>query len=84
MGKITTRAVLVLLTFYFLTQGLKVLPLVEIGLIMNTFPLFTALLGYLILKDKLKVLEIACLFVSFFGVFLLIMGNQANTVQEES
>jgi drug/metabolite transporter (DMT)-like permease len=76
MSKILTRAVLVLLTFYFLTQGLKVLPLVEVGLIMNTFPLFTALLGYLILKDKLKTLEIVCLFVSFFGVYLLVIGDE--------
>jgi drug/metabolite transporter (DMT)-like permease len=76
MSKILTRAVLVLLTFYFLTQGLKVLPLVEVGLIMNTFPLFTALLGYLILKDKLKTLEIVCLFVSFLGVYLLVIGDE--------
>jgi drug/metabolite transporter (DMT)-like permease len=83
MGKITTRAVLVLLTFYFLTQGLQVLPLVEVGLIMNTFPLFTAVLGFLILKDRLKVLEIFCLFVSFLGVYLLVMGDNKEDIHKD-
>ena len=47
-----------------------------VALVLNTTPLFTALFSYLILKESLSNIEKLCLFVSFTGVFVLIIGKK--------
>jgi drug/metabolite transporter (DMT)-like permease len=52
------------------------LPLVEVSLVINLIPLCTAVLGYIILKDKLTGFEVLCLLIAFTGVTVLIIGSQ--------
>ena len=56
-------------------QAIRVLPLVEVSLILSTSPLFTAVLAYFILRDKLTFFEIICLLCSFSGVVIIILGK---------
>jgi len=51
------------------------LPLVEIALITNLMPLFTALIGYFYLKEKLETFDVVVLIVSFGGILVLIFGG---------
>ena len=61
--------------FPLMITGVKYLPLVYIALATNLSPLFTAVLSYIIFKEKLKPLDIGVLFVSFIGVIILITGS---------
>ncbi len=60
---------------FLLYHGTKYLPLVLVALIVNLMPLFTAILGYYYLKERLTCLEIVVLIVSFIGVGVLILGG---------
>lgn len=55
-------------------QAAKVLPLVEISLVLNTTPLVTAVLGYFLLRDVLKSFDIAMLIISCIGVTILLLS----------
>lgn len=61
-------------TLYFAIQAIKILPLVIVALVLNTSPLFTAMLGYFVLGDTLTRVEKMCLMISFSGVVTLVMG----------
>lgn len=62
-------------TLLLLYHAVKYLPLVQVALIINLIPLFTAIFGYLYLKERLTLLEIIVLIVSFGGVTVLILGG---------
>jgi drug/metabolite transporter (DMT)-like permease len=44
-------------------------------------PLFTSLLGFIFLKERITKAEILCLFLAFFGVYILLFNGK--TAQEE-
>lgn len=46
-------------------------------------PLFTAILSYFILKERLKLIDIAVLITSFAGILLLIFGAQQKEIDDE-
>ncbi|CDW77318.1 membrane protein [Stylonychia lemnae] len=68
------RCVQGVVMFPLLMIAVKYLPLVFIALASNMAPLFTALLSYLIIREKLKPLDISVLLISFVGVIILITG----------
>lgn len=61
-----------LLGFYCFTTAIKHLPIIIVALFQNTIPLFTSLFGFLILRESITVTEVLCLFLAFFGVYVLI------------
>lgn len=69
-----------LIAFYCMSTAIKHLPIVLVALFQNTIPLFTSLFGFIILKEKMTKSEILCLFLAFFGVYVLIT-NQQNEKQ---
>ena len=74
-----------MLTFIFLFNAIRYLPLVEVSLITNTTPLVTALLAYFILGETLSLIEKLCLLISFGGVALLIIEkdySSSDTTEE--
>lgn len=58
--------------------ALRNLPLVLVSIIMNMVPLVTAVLGYLILKERLQNFEKVCLLFSFVGVAIMITGRDSE------
>jgi drug/metabolite transporter (DMT)-like permease len=64
-------------TFIFLFQGIKNLPLVEVAIITNTVPIFTAIFAYYILGEFISLFYKLAMLVSFSGVLLLILGKDA-------
>ncbi len=54
--------------------AIQALPLIMVVLVKNTGPLVTAVLSYLILKERLTRFDVALLLISFSGVVLLING----------
>eukprot|EP00347_Sterkiella_histriomuscorum_P012203 403369499 len=70
------------LMFPIMMYGIKYMPLVQVALALNLSPLFTATLSYLILKEKLKPIDIIVLVVSFIGVIILITGANYSSTTE--
>lgn len=64
-------------TTFFLYDAVRYLPLVEVALITNLMPLFTALFGYWLLKEVLTIADVIMLFASFSGIVVLILGGQS-------
>ena len=52
--------------------------MVLVALIMNTVPLITALLGYLLLNERLKIFEKISLVICFIGVTIMITGKEGD------
>lgn len=77
------RTVQGLATTFFLFDAVRYLPLVEVALITNLMPLFVAIFGYLYLKERLKLSEIAVLVICFFGVAILILGGNSKSKNSE-
>lgn len=73
-----------LLAFYCLSTAIKYLPIVLVALFQNTIPLFTSLFGFLILREKITVSEVLCLFLAFFGVYVLISNQKPVDDNDES
>ena len=69
-------------THFLLFYSVEALPLVEVSLVINLIPLCTAVLGYIILRDRLTYFEILCLLVAFTGVTIMIIGSQTEEAQE--
>ena len=77
IGMIAFRVGLGVLSFYFMFQGIRTLPLVEVALVTNLMPIFTTILScYILMNETLKTLEKSALVVAFFGVFILIEGSK--------
>ena len=55
--------------------AVKYLPLVIVALITNLAPIATAILSYIVLKEKFQRLDYLILVVSFVGVIILIIGS---------
>lgn len=66
------------LAFFCFTTAIKDLPIILVALFQNTVPLFTSLFGFIILKEKMAKSEIFCLFLAFFGVFVLISSKHSS------
>ena len=62
-------------TYVFLYNAIRYLPLVEVSLITNTMPLFTAVMGLYLLKEHLLGHEVGLMITSFIGVIVLITGK---------
>lgn len=65
-----------------LFYSIKYLPLVIVALVANTIPLFTALMGYYFLHERLNATEKACLVLSFVGVAILVVANKDSSGTE--
>lgn len=52
----------------------KYFNLSTIAVIINLNPIFTMLLGYLLLKENVTRMDIVCLFLTFGAVLLVILG----------
>ena len=64
-------------------QSFKYLPLVYISLTASTCPLWVALLSFFILKEKLTNNYIVCLFISFIGIVIMVLGTFLNGKNEK-
>ncbi|WP_413701474.1 DMT family transporter [Psychromonas sp. KJ10-10] len=51
------------------------LPLAEATLLQYTYPVFTALLAFFFLKDKIQGSTLLCIMFSLLGLFLMVMPN---------
>jgi len=67
-----------LLSHVIVFNGLRYLAMVEVALIINTMPLFTAVLGYYLLDERLHRIEIASLIISFIGIVVLVTGKSLH------
>jgi drug/metabolite transporter (DMT)-like permease len=52
------------------------LPLFIVTVLGNLVPLFIALLGSILLKEKINTVQKLCLLIAFGGVFVLISSNK--------
>eukprot|EP00347_Sterkiella_histriomuscorum_P022785 403337172 len=76
----------VVIGFFALTTqviAVRNLPLVLVSIMMNTMPLFTAVFGFFILGETLRILEKICLVLSFVGVTIMITGKD-TTINENA
>lgn len=64
-----------LLAFFCTNQAIKYLPIVLVSLFSNTLPLFCSLLGFLILGERISKMEVFCLVLAFFGIYVLLYSG---------
>ena len=65
-------------------NAIRYLPMVEVALIINTMPLFTAVFGYCFLNESLSPTEIASLAISFIGIIVLVTGKHQASEEAPS
>ena len=64
-----------LLSHVIVFNAIRYLAMVEVALVINTMPLFTAVFGYYLLDERLMKLEVVSLLVSFVGIAVLVTGK---------
>ena len=69
------RCICATIGFLCLQYGIELVPLVVQNTIVNTAPFWTAILGWMFLKEKISPLEIAALFLSFGGVLMIVISS---------
>ena len=68
------RVVQAIVMMYCLFASIYYIPLVMVAMTRNTAPFITSVLSYLILKEKIQMIDVVILIISFSGVALLIQG----------
>lgn len=59
-------------------NAVRFLAMVEVALIINTMPLFTAVFGYWLLDERLHRIEVVSLIISFIGIAVLVTGKNSE------
>lgn len=72
----------VFLTIYFFNAGLETTSAVNGSLIIATSPAITAVMAFILLKKKLKIVQWLAIFISFFGVVLILVKGDWNLMQQ--
>lgn len=67
-----------LLSHVIVFNGVRYLAMVEVALIVNTMPLFTAVFGYFLLSEYLHRIEVVALIISFVGIAILVTGKHTQ------
>ena len=73
--RISKVTVFCVLGYFGIFYAISKFPLVLVGIIENTVPIFTSLFGVILLREKLTILNVVCLVISFAGVIVLITGG---------
>lgn len=63
------------LAFMCINQAIKHSPIVLVALFVNTMPLFTSLLGFIILRERITKMEVFCLLLAFYGIYSLLFNS---------
>ncbi len=71
------------LSFLCLYYAIKYLPIFLVSLILNTSPIFTSLLAFIFLRERVSKAEIFSLLMAFFGVYLLISSSKTTAISDE-
>lgn len=69
-------------SFLCLYYAIKYLPIFLVSLILNTSPIFTSFLAFLVLKEKVSRTEVFALFFAFFGVYILISNSKQGSTED--
>jgi drug/metabolite transporter (DMT)-like permease len=69
------RVIQGILTAYCVFKAVQNLPLVLVSLIGNTQPIVTAFLGFLILKERITIVQVLCLGIAFYGVYTIVIAE---------
>lgn len=80
MGRIVQRIILMFTLLY----SIKELPVGIVSLVTQTSPLFVALLGYILLREKITMTELACLVMAFTGVTTFLVNPKASSARYEA
>ncbi len=74
----------IFLTIYFFNMGLKTTSAINGSLIIATSPAITAIFASVILKGKLSKLQWTAIFLSFFGVLLILLKGDFGSLLQLS
>ena len=67
------------LYFFFETYGLKYTSATKTSLIIATIPVVVMLFSIIFLKEKVRIVNVAGIFISLLGIAILIFGGSAHT-----
>ncbi len=71
------------MTHILVFNGVRYLAMVEVALVINTMPLFTAVMGYFLLDERLHRIEVISLIISFVGIAILVTGKHTGHEEPE-
>ena len=72
----------IFLTIYFFNKGLQTASAVSGSLILATSPIMTAILAFFFLQRKFSMLQIGAMFISIFGVIILLVKGDFTRLME--
>ena len=77
------RVITGVMSFLCLYYAIKYLPIFLVSLILNTSPIFTSLLAFIFLRERVSKAEMFSLFMAFFGVYLLISSSKQESLSDD-
>jgi drug/metabolite transporter (DMT)-like permease len=72
--KLISRVIFGLLSTSCNYYSIKNMSLTLVGLLKNVAPLYTAILSYVLLREGITRMEVACLLIAFIGVAVVLNG----------
>jgi len=66
------------ISFYFIYTAIKYLPIFIVSLVINLSPIFTSIMGFMFLKERITRTEVFALVLAFSGVYILV-SSSANS-----
>ena len=66
------------------TFGIMYVPLVVVNILYNTAPFWTCILAWCLVGERLTVLQMTALVISFLGICLIARSSSLNSEQDDS
>lgn len=71
------------MTIYINFSSIKIFSLTLVAMVNNFAPLFTVVLAFFILSEKIPIFKIVQLFIAFGGAVMMIMGVEFPDVAKD-
>jgi drug/metabolite transporter (DMT)-like permease len=67
------------ISFYFIYTAIKYLPIFIVSLVINLAPIFTSIMGFIFLKERITRIEVFALLLAFSGVYILVSSSTSSS-----
>lgn len=71
-------------SFFFINAAIQSLPIFIVSLVINLAPIFTSILGFVFLSERISKSEVFALVLAFVGVYILISSPQEQNNSEKN
>eukprot|EP00347_Sterkiella_histriomuscorum_P015516 403356734 len=72
------------ISFFFINTAIQNLPIFIVSLVINLAPIFTSILAFIFLKERITRTEVFALILAFAGVYILVSSSQGNSPSQNN